>query len=56
MKLTGGEIIAEYLIKEEVPYLVGIPGHGSVGLVDAFKDRKDKIKIIQVRHEQGQSI
>ncbi len=53
MKLTGSEIIAEYLIKEKVPYVVGIPGHGSVGLVDAFKDRKDKIEIIQVRHEQG---
>lgn len=53
MQLTGGEIIAEYLIKEKVPYVVGIPGHGILGVVDAFRDREDKIKIIQVRHEQS---
>ena len=53
MELTGGEIIAEYLIKEKVPYIVGIPGHGSLGIADAFKGREDRIKIIQVRHEQS---
>ncbi|MGQ9610617.1 MAG: thiamine pyrophosphate-binding protein [bacterium] len=53
MQLTGGEIIAEYLIKEKVPYVVGIPGHGILGIVDAFKDREDKIKILQVKHEQS---
>ena len=50
---TGGEIIAEYLIKEGVPYVVGIPGHGNLAMVDAFKDREDSLKIIQVRHEQA---
>ncbi len=53
MKLTGGEIIREYLIKEKVPYFIGIPGHGCLGLVDAFKGKEDKIKILQVRHEQS---
>ena len=53
MRLTGGEIIAEYLIKEGVPYIVGIPGHGCLGLVDAFKGREDRIKVLQVRHEQA---
>ncbi len=53
MRLTGGEIIAEYLIKEGVPYIAGIPGHGCLGLVDAFKGREDKIKVLQVRHEQS---
>ncbi len=53
MLLTGGQIIAEYLIREKVPYLVGIPGHGNLGLVDAFRGREDKIKILQVRHEQS---
>jgi acetolactate synthase-1/2/3 large subunit len=52
-KYTGGEIIAEYLIKEGVPYAVGIPGHGNLALVDALKDRQDKIQVIQVRHEQS---
>ena len=53
MKLTGGEIVREYLIKEKVPYFVGIPGHGCLGLVDAFKGKEDKIKVLQVRHEQS---
>ncbi len=53
MQLTGGEIIAEYLIKENVPYVVGIPGHGILGVVDALKERQDKIKTLMVRHEQS---
>jgi acetolactate synthase-1/2/3 large subunit len=50
---TGGEIVAEYLIKESVPYIVGIPGHGNLALVDALRDRSDRISVIQVRHEQS---
>lgn len=52
MKLTGGEVIREYLIKERVPYLVGIGGHGTLGLLDAFIGHEDKIQVLQVRHEQ----
>lgn len=52
-RLTGGEILAEYLIKEKVPYVVGIPGHGDMGLFDAFKERRDRIQVLQVRHEQS---
>lgn len=53
MGLTGGEFIAEYLIKEKVPYVFGIPGHGDMALFDAFKDREDRIEIIGVKHEQA---
>lgn len=49
--LTGGEIIAQYLEKEGVEYLVGIPGHGSTNLLDAFND--SDVEVIQPRHEQG---
>lgn len=50
---TGGEIVADALIEERVPYVLGIPGHGDMGIFDAFKDRTDKIETIQVRHEQS---
>ncbi len=50
-ELNGGEIIAEYLEKEGVEYLVGIPGHGSTNLLDAFND--SDVEVIQPRHEQG---
>ena len=53
MRLTGGEIIAEYLIKEKVPYIIGIPGHGSLGLADAFIEREKKITMLQCRQEMA---
>jgi len=53
MRLTGGEIIVEYLVKEGVPYLVGIPGHGNVALFDAVVDRRDRIRPFPVVHEQS---
>ena len=53
MKLTGGEIVVEYLAKEKVPYAVGIPGHGCLGLVDALMKSKDRISVIQVRQEMS---
>ncbi len=33
---TGGQIIVDYLISEKIPYVFGIPGHGCLGLTDAF--------------------
>jgi len=50
-ELNGGEIVAKYLEKEGVEYLVGIPGHGSTNLLDAFNE--SDVDVIQPRHEQG---
>ena len=52
MRLTGAEIVVEYLIREGVPYLVGIPGHGNVPLFDALVERQGKIEAFPVMHEQ----
>ena len=35
MQLTGAEIVAEHLIREGCPYVLGIPGHGDSALTDA---------------------
>ncbi|MBK1867245.1 thiamine pyrophosphate-binding protein [Aestuariivirga sp. YIM B02566] len=51
-KMKGAEIIAEFLAKEEVPYIFGICGHGNVGILDTLYDYQDKIKLISPRHEQ----
>jgi acetolactate synthase-1/2/3 large subunit len=48
----GGDIIVEYLIREKVPYVFGLCGHGNVGLLDALYDRTDAIRTISTRHEQ----
>jgi acetolactate synthase-1/2/3 large subunit len=50
--MRGGELIAEYLINEHVPYVFGLCGHGIVGLMDALGQRADRIRMIGVHHEQ----
>ena len=52
MKLTGGQVVVQTLIQEGVPYLAGIPGHGTLGLSDALLGQ-DRLKYLQVRHEQA---
>lgn len=53
MKLTGGEIIAEYFIAQGVPYAIGIPGHGCLGLADAFIGRESRIRTLMVKQEMS---
>ena len=55
MKLTGGEIVVKQLVKEKIPYIIGIPGHGVLGLFDAIRreDQAGNIKYLQVKHEQA---
>jgi len=50
--MKGAELITEALIREEIPYVFGICGHGNVGMLDALYDAKDRIKLISPRHEQ----
>src|SRR6478735_535888 len=51
-KMKGGELIAEYLIRQKVPYLFGICGHGNVGILDPLHAVRDRLKLISPRHEQ----
>lgn len=55
MKRTGGQIIMDYLEREGVPYVLGIPGHGILGFFDALRESVSagKTKYIQVKHEQA---
>jgi acetolactate synthase-1/2/3 large subunit len=49
---NGGEQIVEYLVREGVPYVFTLCGHGNVGLLDALYDRTDAIATVSTRHEQ----
>lgn len=51
-KMKGGELIAEYLVKQNVPYVFGICGHGNVGMLDALHGVRDRITLVSPRHEQ----
>lgn len=55
MELTGGEIVVKHLVEEQVPYVVGIPGHGVLGLFDALRreEQAGTISYLQVKHEQA---
>src|SRR6476620_6206749 len=50
--MKGGELIAEYLVQQKVPYLFGICGHGNVGILDPLHAVRDKLKLVSPRHEQ----
>ncbi|MEP6681419.1 MAG: thiamine pyrophosphate-binding protein [Chloroflexota bacterium] len=51
--MHGAQIVVDYLIRQAVPYAVGIPGHGCWNLTDALLDRADEIRTLQVMHEQS---
>src|SRR5262245_8507290 len=49
--LNGGQVIVDYLVREGVPYVFGLCGHGNIGLLDALFERKGDIETISVHHE-----
>jgi acetolactate synthase-1/2/3 large subunit len=49
--LNGGQLIVDYLIREKVPYVFGLCGHGNIGYIDALYERSDDIDTISVHHE-----
>lgn len=50
-RMNGGQIIVDYLIQEEVPYVFGLCGHGNISFLDALHERAGEIKTLSVRHE-----
>ena len=52
MKLSGAEIIVQFLQDEGVEFLFGYPGGAVLHIYDAIY-MQDKLKHILVRHEQG---
>src|SRR3989454_10955397 len=51
-RMKGAELIAEFLIRQKIPYIFGVCGHGNVGLLDALYDVREKIAFVSPRHEQ----
>jgi acetolactate synthase I/II/III large subunit len=52
-EMRGADIIAEYLVKEKVPYILGYAGHGAIGLLDGIYKQTDRIRHISPRIEQS---
>ncbi len=51
-RMKGAELITEYLIASDIPYVFGICGHGNVGMLDPLYAARDRITLISPRHEQ----
>ena len=51
-KMEGATLISEFLVKEKIPYVFGICGHGNIGLLDGLYEVRDRIKLVSPRHEQ----
>ncbi|MGA8319912.1 MAG: thiamine pyrophosphate-binding protein [Xanthobacteraceae bacterium] len=50
-KLNGAQVIVDYLVREKVPKVFGLCGHGNIQFIDALFERKHDIETISVRHE-----
>ncbi len=49
--LNGAQVIVDYLIREKVPYVFGLCGHGNIQFIDALFERKNDIQTVSVHHE-----
>jgi acetolactate synthase I/II/III large subunit len=52
MGRRGADVIIDYLVQQRVPYLVGVCGHGILGLLDAAYDRRADIETISTHDER----
>jgi pyruvate dehydrogenase (quinone) len=53
MARTGGDILIETLMAWGVDTIFGLPGDGINGLMEALRTRQDKVRFVQVRHEEA---
>ena len=50
---TAADVMIETLIEWGVDTVFGIPGDGINGIIEALRIRQDKIRFVQVRHEES---
>ncbi|WP_016951982.1 thiamine pyrophosphate-dependent enzyme [Anabaena sp. PCC 7108] len=53
MATTASDVLVDTLIDWGVDTIFGIPGDGINGVMEALRQRQDKIRFIQVRHEEA---
>ncbi|HWC15490.1 MAG TPA: thiamine pyrophosphate-dependent enzyme [Terriglobales bacterium] len=53
MAKTAAEILIDRLIEWGVDTIFGLPGDGINGIMEALRNRQERIRFIQVRHEES---
>jgi pyruvate dehydrogenase (quinone) len=52
MKMTAADVLVEGIVDWGVDVVFGLPGDGINGLMEALRQRRDRIRFVQVRHEE----
>src|ERR1700712_4670276 len=50
---NAADILIDTLIAWDIDVIFGLPGDGINGIIEALRTRQDKIRFIQVRHEES---
>src|SRR4051812_12654494 len=53
MAKTAADILVERLIEWGVDTIFGLPGDGINGIMEALRTRQERIRFVQVRHEES---
>jgi len=53
MAATASDVLIDSLIDWGVEVIFGLPGDGINGIMEALRTRQDKIRFVQVRHEES---
>src|SRR6478752_10080179 len=53
MKTTASDILVDAIHDWGVEVVFGLPGDGINGVMEALRKRADKIRFVQVRHEEA---
>ena len=51
--MTASDVLVDTLIDWGVEFIFGLPGDGINGIMEALRKRQDKVRFIQVRHEES---
>src|SRR4051794_1155119 len=55
-KRTSADELVELLIAWGVDTVFGLPGDGINGIMEALRKRQDKVRFVQVRHEEAAAL
>src|SRR5262245_61004434 len=53
MALTAADVLVETIADWGVEVIFGLPGDGINGIMEALRARRDRIRFVQVRHEES---